>query len=98
MPTLSIRPHMTSPKVIRINLPLTSDQNILIRRAAEVQQNSVSDFVLESACLSAESALLDRKTLLLDRPGWEQLNKSLSRKGKSSPELVKLLREKAPWD
>jgi uncharacterized protein (DUF1778 family) len=89
---------MTSSKVARINLRTTPAQDILIRRAAEAQRKSVSDFILESACRSAESALLDMKTLLLDRQGWEQLNKSLSRKAKAVPALVELFRAKAPWD
>ena len=89
---------MRSSKVARINLRTTPEQDRLIRQAAEVQRKSVSDFVLESACRSAESALFEMRTLLLDRQGWEQLNKSLNRKAKAAPGLVKLFREKAPWD
>lgn len=89
---------MASLKVARINLRTTPAQNILIRRAADAQHKSVSDFVLESACRSAESALLDMKTLVLDRQGWEQLNKSLGHHAKAVPGLVELFREKAPWD
>jgi len=87
---------MASSKVARINLRTTPEQDVLIRRAASVQRKSVSDFVLESACRSAESALLDMKTLMLDRQGWEQLNKSLRRPAKAIPALVALFREKAP--
>jgi uncharacterized protein (DUF1778 family) len=89
---------VASLKVARINLRTTPQQDLLIRRAAAAQRKSVSDFVLESACRSAESALFETKTLLLDRQGWEQLNKSLSRKAKAVPELVELFRAKAPWD
>ncbi len=94
----TIGTRMASLKVARINLRTTPQQDILIRRAAEAQSKSVSDFVLESACRSAESALFETKTMLLDRQGWEQFNKSLGRKAKAVPKLVELLREKAPWD
>jgi uncharacterized protein (DUF1778 family) len=90
--------NMASSKVARINLRTTPQQDRLIRRAAEAQRKSVSDFILESACRSAESALLDTKTLLLDRRGWEQLNKSLNRRAAAIPELVELFAEKAPWN
>jgi uncharacterized protein (DUF1778 family) len=89
---------MASSKIARINLRTTPQQDVLIRRAAEAQRKSVSDFVLESACRSAESALLDMKTLTLDRKGWEQLEKSLRRPARALPSLVELFREKAPWD
>jgi uncharacterized protein (DUF1778 family) len=89
---------MASVKVARINLRTTPEQDLLIRRAAEAQRKSVSDFILESACRSAESALFEMKTLLLDRQGWEQLNKSLRRAPKAVPELIELFREKAPWN
>ncbi|MEA2648076.1 MAG: hypothetical protein QOG61_511, partial [Candidatus Binataceae bacterium] len=49
-------------KAARINLRTTPEQAALIRRAAEVQRKSVSEFVLESACRSAESTLFDTKT------------------------------------
>ncbi len=53
---------MASRKDARINLRTTREQDTLIRRAADAQRKSVSEFVLEAACRSAESALLDRKT------------------------------------
>ena len=89
---------MASLKIARINLRTTPEQDRLIRRAAAAQRKSVSDFVLESACRTAESALFETKTLLLDRQGWEQINKSLHRRSKAVPALVELFREKAPWD
>ena len=88
----------TSLKAARINLRTTPEQDALIRRAATLQRKSVSEFVLESACRSAESALFDTKTFRFDEPGWKQFNRALKRKAKAIPELVKLSRETAPWD
>jgi uncharacterized protein (DUF1778 family) len=50
---------MASHKAARINLRTTREQDTLIRRAADAQRKSVSEFVLEAACRSAESTLLD---------------------------------------
>jgi len=89
---------MASSKVARINLRTTPEQDNLIRRAARAQRKSVSDFVLESACRSAESALFDVKTFMLDEQGWRQFTHALKRKAKTVPALVELFRDKAPWD
>jgi len=87
---------MASRKDARINLRTTREQDTLIRRAADAQRKSVSEFVLEAACRSAESALLDTKTILLDKQGWKQLSDASDRDAREVPELVKLFREKAP--
>lgn len=89
---------MASFKASRINLRTTPEQSKLIRRAAEAQRKSVSEFVLESACRSAESALFDTKTFMFDQQGWKQFSNALKRKAKAIPELVELFRESAPWD
>ncbi len=89
---------MPSLKASRINLRTTPEQDALIRRAAEVQRKSVSEFVLEAACTSAESALFDTKTFMFDKQGWKQFNDALKRDAKAIPELVELFRETAPWD
>jgi len=89
---------MASAKVARINLRTTPTQDALIRRAARTQRKSVSDFILESACRSAESALFDAKTFMLDDSGFRQFTRALSRRAKAVPALVELFREKAPWD
>jgi len=89
---------MSSSKAARLNLRTTPEQQALIRKAAQAQRKSVSEFVLESACRSAESALFEAKTLLLDRQGWKQLNDALARGARVIPELLELFHEKAPWD
>src|SRR5208282_1341469 len=50
---------MASGKSRRIYLRASAEQTGLIRRAAETQRKSTSQFVLDSACRSAESALYD---------------------------------------
>jgi len=89
---------MASHKAARINLRTTRERDTLIRRAAGAHRKSVSEFVLEAACRSAESTLLDTKTILLDKQGWEQLSEELDRDAREVSELVKLFRDSVPWD
>lgn len=89
---------MASHKAARINLRTTREQDSLIRRAADAQRKSVSEFVLEAACRSAESTLLATKTILLNKQGWKQLSEALDRNTREVPELVKLFRDRVPWD
>ncbi|MGO9606462.1 MAG: DUF1778 domain-containing protein [Candidatus Binataceae bacterium] len=88
---------MSSAKNSRINLRASAAQATLIRRAADAQRKSISEFILESACQSAESALYDVRTIRLDEKGWKQFESSLARKGREVPELVELFKEKTPW-
>jgi uncharacterized protein (DUF1778 family) len=90
--------NMAIAKNGRINLRTSPEQAALIRRGAQAQRKSVSEFVLDSACRSAEQALYDLRTIRLDTRGWNQLTAALRRDGKEIPELVELFREKAPWD
>ena len=43
----------------RLGLRATPEQEAVLRRAAEVAHKSLTDFVLDSACLAAEQTLLD---------------------------------------
>ena len=89
---------MASAKNSRIYLRASAEQTRLIRRAAEAQRKSTSEFVLDSACRSAESALYDLRTIRLDSRGWKQFTAALNRKAKAIPELIELFNQKAPWD
>jgi uncharacterized protein (DUF1778 family) len=89
---------MASAKNSRIYLRASAEQTRLIRRAAEAQRKSTSEFVLDSACRSAESTLYDLRTIRLDKRSWERFAAALDRRAKTIPELVELFNRKAPWD
>lgn len=50
---------MSTAKTRRLDLRLTETQDTLIRRAAEQEARSVSDFVLSAAALEAQRRLTD---------------------------------------
>lgn len=89
---------MATAKGNRIYLRASAEQIDLIRRAAAAKRETTSEFVLDSACRSAESALYDLRTIGLDGRGWKQFTAALDRKAREIPELIDLFNEKAPWD
>ena len=89
---------MANAKDDRIHLRASAEQSRLIRRAAEMKRKTISEFVLDSACRSAESTLYDLRTIRLDQKSWNQFTSALDREAREVPELLDLFNEKAPWD
>lgn len=87
-----------APRTARLGLRASLQQQILIQRAAEVLNKSVTEFILDSACTAAENTLLNQRFFLLDDKGWQKFQEALDRPAKVKPELQKLLKEKSPWE
>ncbi|MBL8484823.1 MAG: DUF1778 domain-containing protein, partial [Rhodocyclaceae bacterium] len=49
----------SSSRSARLGLRATPEQEAVLRRAAELAHKSLTDFILDSACLAAEQTLLD---------------------------------------
>ncbi len=81
-----------------INLRVSRSQKALIDRAAVALGRSRSDFMLESACRAAESALLDRCYFQLDEKSYRRFIAILDKPPADNSRLIRLLRTKAPWD
>ena len=77
----------------RLNLRVTSAQAVLIRRAAEFSEKSLTEFVLESAATAAERVLADRRGFALDSAAWTAFQIALERPVVSKPRLQILLGE-----
>jgi len=59
-------PTTTSPvatRPARLDLRATPEQEAVLRRAAELAQKSLTDFILDSACQVTEKTLLDLRLL-----------------------------------
>lgn len=74
-----------------MSLRTTSGQKELIGRAAEIKQETVSDFVLRSATEAAERALADKVRFELSPDGWNRFAELLDRPAVEKPRLAKLL-------
>ncbi len=78
-------------KTERLNLRLTAAQDEVLRRAAEANGESMSEYVLRHAIEAAETELADRRVFVLDDEAWEQLQAALDRPAARKPQLAKLL-------
>ena len=77
---------------------LTPDQDALIRDAAAVSGQSLTEFVTSAAVTRAEETLADRRVFRLDDAAWADFAELLDRPAEGIPELTALLAEQAPWD
>lgn len=70
---------MSAMKTARINLRVTERQESVLRRAAETEDSTLSDFVLGSAVEQAEKVLADRRWFDVDPQTYEAFLNALDR-------------------
>jgi len=89
MPTARSRPI----RARRINLRATDHQEKLIRTGAETSGLSLTDFILESACMQAEHVLADKREFAASPNQWQAFVDALERPAQIKPELARLFSE-----
>jgi len=82
----------------RLGLRATPEQEVVLRRAAEVAHKSLTDFILDSACLAAEQTLLDQRLFMVSGSQYQALMELLERPEQPNEGLRDLFSRKAPWD
>lgn len=82
--------HSRTIRTKRINLRATDRQEKLIRTGAETSGLSVTDFILDSACLQAEHLLADKREFIASTQQWKAFVQALDRPARIKPELVRL--------
>ena len=82
----------------RLGLRATPEQEAVLRRAAEATHKSLTDFILDSACLAAEQTLLDQRLFMVSGSQAEALLDLLDRPEQDNAGLRDLLARQAPWD
>ena len=87
-----------SARSARLGLRATPEQEAVLRRAAEVSQKSLTDFILDSACLAAEQTLLDQRLFMVSGQQYQALMGLLDRPEQPNAGLTDLFSRKAPWD
>jgi uncharacterized protein (DUF1778 family) len=95
MAAIAIQPAARSA---RLGLRATREQEAVLRRAAEVAHKSLTDFILDSACLAAEQTLLDQRLFMVSGSQYQELMALLERPAQSNEGLRDLFSRKAPWD
>ncbi|MGK0674447.1 MAG: DUF1778 domain-containing protein [Halothiobacillaceae bacterium] len=85
-------------RTARLGLRATPEQEAVLRRAAEVAHKSLTDFILDSACLAAEQTLLDQRLFMVSGSQYQALMELLERPEQANDGLADLFARKAPWD
>lgn len=87
-----------SPRSARLGLRATHEQEVVLRRAAEVAHKSLTDFILDSACLAAEQTLLDQRLFMASGSQYQALMDMLEKPEQPNEGLRDLFARRAPWD
>ena len=80
-----------------IQIRASRDAKSLIQRAANLRKQKLSEFMLESARVSAEETILDSCLFSLDAEAHARFLALLDNPPAPSPEVVARFRRKAPW-
>jgi len=90
--------HSRTIRTRRINLRATDRQEKLIRTGAETTGLSMTDFILDSACLQAEHVLADKREFVVSPKQWKVFVAALDRPAKIKPELARLFSDAGVLD
>lgn len=93
--TRSYQASLRSRKTSRMNLRTSIEQEDLLRTVAERRHQSLTEFVLQSACQVAEQELADETHFKLQPQAWDLFIKALERPAKVHPRLRRLFAEKS---
>ncbi len=85
-------------KSSRLGLRATPEQEVVLRRAAEVCHKSLTEFIMESAYQAAEQALLDQRLFMVSGKQYQTLLDLLDLPAKDNAGLLDLFSKPAPWD
>jgi uncharacterized protein (DUF1778 family) len=82
----------------KLDLRLSAEAKRKLQLAAQIEQKTVSEFVLDSALSRAEDRLPDRRHFHLDEKGWAAFLKALDAPPRDHPRLRRLLEEPSVFD
>lgn len=86
----------TGTRSARLGLRTTPQQEAVLRRAAAVSNKSMTDFILDSACLAAEQTLLDQRLFMVSADQALTLLELLDRPAHNAG-LADLFSRQTPW-
>ena len=82
----------------RLNFRASARQELMIRRAAEATDSTITDFILGSVLESAERVLADRTWFVADEEQWAEFQRLLDAPLSPMPKLDRLLQRASPFD
>jgi uncharacterized protein (DUF1778 family) len=87
-----------APKKPRIEVRTTSEAKRLLKEAAQLSQQSVSEFLLHNGLSAAALVLSDRRHFSLEDEQWATFVSTLETTPKPCPRLERLLSESGVFD
>ncbi len=97
MSTATPTPNSASARSARLGLRATEEQEAILRRAAQVAHKSLTDYILDSACLAAEQTLLDQRLFNVSGEQYQAFIKLLDQPEQNNEGLARLFSRPAPW-
>lgn len=86
------------PRSARLGLRATPNQESLLKEAAAIRHQSLTDFILNSACLAAEQTILEQRLFMVSGTEYQALLDMLDQPAQENTGLTELFSRKAPWD
>jgi uncharacterized protein (DUF1778 family) len=82
----------------RVDLRMTPSVKQVLRRAAEVSNKTLTEFLLDSGLHAAHDTLADRRLFVLDEQQWSDFTAALDAPPADNPRLRALLARKPAWE
>ena len=87
---------MSAAKTARVNLRIAPADDLLLRQAAELVGESLSEFLIQSGRERAERVVADRTRFVLDGASWTAFNDALDRPAEVKPGVRELFARSRP--
>ena len=82
----------------RLALRVTPAQRSLLSTAAELNDQSISEFVLTSTMEAAQNTVLDQRVIIVDRKTFDEFERLLNEPPQVKEGLLRLFKEPFPWE
>ena len=88
---------LVSPRRHRLEVRVTPEQDALIRQAADLEDTTVTAFVLDTVTSRARRVIKDHGTIVLSNEAFDRFLIELDKPAKAVPELIELFGRHAPF-
>jgi uncharacterized protein (DUF1778 family) len=88
----------TTRKEHPLSIRLPASDIEIIDRASKLRGRSRTDFMRDAAVREAEATILDSVLIKMTDAGFKSFVDAIESVGKPVPELVEVLKRKAPWE
>ena len=83
---------LVSTKTQRVDLRISPAAKQMIQAAAQAQDKTISEFLLDSGLASAAETLADRRLFILDDEQWAAFETALNAPPRPRPRLARLMK------